>query len=96
MITSEARDEVGDRRSEAGGRGSEVGDQKSEVGIGERRSVFKAEGLWFREHAAEQTPNFLTALQKFNKTLFIEISAVVCKVQPRLRLEIFAVGVGQL
>ena len=73
---------------------SEIGSRRSEVG--ERRSVFKAEGLWFREHAAEQTANLLTALHKFNKTLLIEISAVVRKGQPRLRLEIFTVSVGQL
>ena len=83
MIMSEARDEVGDRRSESGG--SESGGRKSDYGgrrseAGERRLVFKAEGLWFREHAAEQTANFLAALQKFNKTLLIEISAVVRKV----------------
>ena len=49
-----------------------------------------------RQDAAEQSANFFACMKKFGKSPLFEISAIVSKIQPCLRLEIFAVGIRQL
>jgi hypothetical protein len=56
----------------------------------------QAECLGFRQDAAEQSANFFACMKKFGKSPLFEISAIVSKIQPCLRLEIFAVGIRQL